>query len=234
MKNLLSLLFLFFSFSGFSQQNSTIDFTLGIDYTYRTVDADASFNEILEIRDQETGKLNWRAGFNYSTRLSKSLLIKTGLRFASIGYKLNRSDLQFGSQNNGNGGFDPDVEGLSFNYNYYFLETPLMLRLESKEVKKISPFVEAGFSGMFYLTTQIIRVESGDKSISYEKEILPELNKFQLALNLSVGLNITPNENIQFFAQPIFRYHLTEMSGYPIEEHLWSAGLEIGLRKKLD
>lgn len=89
--NFLVTLILIIPFLGFCQINQSIDFVSGIEYSYRNL-ATASQNEImsviLESRDQtETGKLNWRIGFNYNQRLTDRIFLRTGLRLASVGYK---------------------------------------------------------------------------------------------------------------------------------------------------
>jgi len=100
--------------------------------------------------------------------------------------------------------------------------------------KKLIPFFELGVSPSIYLTTRVTsKTDIGD-STAFNKNNQTDFNQFHLVGYISMGLNYNLNENIQFFGQPIFRYHLTELVDAPIEEHFYVAGIEVGLRKKIN
>ena len=93
----------------------------------------------MESRDQtETGKLNWRIGFNYNRRLTSRIFLRTGLRLASVGYKGEKNtDLRWPSEHDGNGGWvaDPTLprELANLIYDYWFVEMPIVGRFEKDQ-----------------------------------------------------------------------------------------------------
>lgn len=228
MKTKLILLFLCLPFLGIGQFSSSLDVIIGSEYSYRhlltTSSEDSGVQFTIDRKDLESPKYNWRFGVNYNKKLSQKFYLKTGLRLARGGYVLNQFyALQYGTQHDGQGGFDPNAptleefNDLNISYNYLFVEIPIVGRYQLSE-KKWSPFIEFGVSPM----------------ISLEKSNLRTYNKFHLASNLSVGVNYTPFEKVQFFAQPIFRYHFTNLvDDTPIKEHLYNYGLEFGARWKI-
>ena len=235
----LSLLILL-PFLGVSQINSSIDFLAGLDYSYRNLSTssdDALVLGILENREVgESGKINWRFGVNYNRNLTSKLFFKTGLRLASVGFAgEKKTDLRWGSELIG-GGFelDPDLPREVQNINdYWFLEIPIGIRYEICQ-KKLTPFIELGVSPSIYLTTRVAtKTDIGDSS-TFDKNNQDSFNQFHLVGFISMGLNYNLKETIQIFGQPIFRYHLTELVDAPIEEHLYVAGIEIGVRKKIN
>ncbi|MCB0652842.1 MAG: outer membrane beta-barrel protein, partial [Saprospiraceae bacterium] len=135
----------------FCQFNSSIDLAVGLDYSYRnlsTSETDEIHNTIIEIRKQERAKTGLRFGFNYNKRLAKKLVFKTGLRYASKGYKSEKKGgLRYESEYaTGVYVLDPSlVHEYQYVYNYWFLELPLAVRFELSK-KKFSPYIETGLS----------------------------------------------------------------------------------------
>jgi len=223
-----------------SQINSSIDFIAGLDYSYRNLSTssdDAIVLGILENRDEkESGKTNWRFGLNYNRKLTNNIFFKTGLRLASVGFEgEKKTELRWGSELVG-GMFEPDPNlprEVQIINDYWFLEIPVGIRYEIIH-KKLIPFFELGVSPSIYLTTRVTsKTDIGD-STAFNKNNQTDFNQFHLVGYISMGLNYNLNENIQFFGQPIFRYHLTELVDAPIEEHFYVAGIEVGLRKKIN
>lgn len=236
----LAILALLIPLVTFSQMNQSLDYVNGIDYSYRnlsTLSKDEIVVGIMESRDQkETGKLNWRIGFNYNQRLTRKLLLRTGLRFASVGYKGEKNtDLRWPNQHDGNGGLvvDPTLpRELQLIYDYWFTEIPIVARYEiSKE--KLSPFVEIGLSPSIYMTTRTIsRTDIGNNS-DFNNGHAHKFNRVHFVGFISLGLNYTISDKLQFFGQPAFRYHFTRLVDAPINEHLVNYGVEFGIRCKI-
>lgn len=230
----------FLSANCVAQKNSSIDLILSVDYSFRSIDEDGGIGALIaEVREKENGIISWRGGFNFNRSLSERFILKTGLRFASLGYASESNDtLRFGNQHDGNGGFvDPDPTNSSFvqiKDNYYFLEVPVMLRWEHQKRKRWNTFLEGGLSAMYYLTTRTMIDFGEERSVDHNRFTQDNFNDLQIAANVAFGVNYTPNENWQIFGQPIFRYHLSKMFRETfINENLWSAGVEIGFRKIL-
>ena len=73
----IAVLILIIPILGFGQINQTIDFISGIEYSYRNLTTSSEEGiavGMMENRDdKETGKINWRLGFNYNLRLSNKI-----------------------------------------------------------------------------------------------------------------------------------------------------------------
>ncbi len=223
------IILLFIPFVSFSQINTSLDILAGIDYSYRNLNNNSILN------DGETGKINFRFGFNFNKKVSEKFFFKTGLRFAAVGYKGKKNDnLRWGNQQTG-GVFNPSIPGefssLQFIYNYLFIEIPIIGRYEFSK-KKFTPFAELGLAPSLYLTTRTKQITNIDSKVFSASD--PSFNKVHFVGVISFGGNYTINQGLQLFAQPTFRYHLTRLiNDVPIKENLWTVGLELGFRKRL-
>lgn len=243
MKNkLTTLLFLAFTSLMYAQHNSSIDLVGAIEYSYRTYSYsgnDDLFIRLVEERnEEEKGKSNWRFGFNYNKRLTNKLFLKTGLRLASIGYKgEEQTGLRWGSDHDGMGGFSPSPDPtipreVQIIDNYIFLEVPIMARWEWG-AKKWTTFMETGLSPHIYLTNRNRIITDISNEIEWSAVKPDGFNKIQFVASLSFGTNYQLNDTLQFFAQPVARYHITQQGKGDVNERLWSVGLEVGIRKML-
>lgn len=221
----------------FSQiSRSSIDLIGGIEFSYRHLivsnenDSDR-LNEKMNRDQGETGKIQWRAGFNYNRRLSPKVFFKTGLRAASVGYTgLNKTDFRWPDEfdEQGNWTLNPSLpHEFQYNYTYYYLELPLAIRYEFSE-KKFSPFMESGVSPFIVFARQLETITDLEttKGVAFRINFF---HGFQLVGIISVGANYNLKEGWQLFAQPTFRYHF-DFYNSPINESLWNAGIEMGVR----
>lgn len=224
---------------GFSQSLPSIDFIGGIDYSHRFLSETEpnvlNIPSLAEVRKDEVGKLNWRTGLNYNQPLTNNLYLKTGLRLASIGYKgANNTNVQWPSENSG-GTWVPDpalAREVQLIYDYWFLEIPIALRWEFAN-KKIAPFIELGTAPSLYMTRKTITKTDIGRDVHFGSNEPSGFNKLQFVGLASFGVNYTINDHLQIFGQPTVRYHITNLSKGIIKENLYSAGIELGLRKKL-
>lgn len=237
----LAILFLIAPTFLFAQAKSSIDFVGGVEYSYRTVglEKDSDLPSIIvDVRDVEVANLNWRVGFNYARRLNQRFYLKSGLRLASVGYRLPTEGLRFWSMPDGMGGFivtppNPDLPSeIAWSTNRWFLEVPVMGRLVLTENGKISPFVEAGVSPSFYLTTRNRVTTNLEDQVENTSDREDErFNGLHFVGNLSFGLNYDLSPAYQLFGQAIMRYHFTRTYDAPVQENLYNYGLELGLRR---
>ena len=224
----------------FGQYNSSIGLIAGIEYSYRNLSA-GSGNAVASLiaarrDDEETGKLNWRAGFNYNRRLSSRLFLKTGVRLASVGYEKENKSLQWPSEHNGAGGWagpDPNLpRELRQTRDYWFLELPVAGRYELGG-KKLTPFIEAGLSPTVYLTTRTKTVTDISTEVAFQSGEVYNFNTWHLVGQLSFGFNCDIGERLQLFGQPTVRYHLTKLADAPVGEYLYNFGIEAGVRRRM-
>lgn len=238
---LITSLIIFFPIIAFCQMNSSFDFMIGVDNTYRklsTSSENVAFSSLMETRNkEENSRVNWRVGLNYNKRISHKIVLKTGLRFAWLGYNgAKRTDIRWPSEHDGMGSWSPDPSlphELQINNEHWFIEIPLIVRYEWAE-KKLIPFVELGVSPYYYLKTRIVSISDIGTEVSSIKGSTSNINKVHLAGSLSLGLSYSIMETIQVFGQGIFRYHLTQLNDDLIEERLNNVGFEIGIRKRLN
>ena len=239
MKNLLLSVFIAIPFLIQGQFNSSIDFIAGIDHSYRVLGVSPgsdSLHFIVDVRQQEKAKSNFRVGFNFNKRVTSKISLKTGIRLASVGYIVNEDDnLHWPSEHDGMGGWKPDPSlhhTLKFVEDYWFIEIPLVARFELNQ-KKLAPFIEVGVMPNFYLTTRVVQELGSTKKVEYREENHPQFNPVSIAGNICAGLNYNLSPNFQLFGQSIARYHFTKTFDAPIVEHLYNVGIECGIRKKL-
>ncbi|HRD80612.1 MAG TPA: hypothetical protein PLL53_07630 [Saprospiraceae bacterium] len=227
--------------SVFGQINQSIDFVGGIEYSFRhltTSSQDIFVRRVLDDREaQEIGKLNWRVGFNYNRKISNNIFFKTGLRFASIGYKGEKiTGISWGSEHDGMGGWilDPSLpHEFQLVYDYWFTEIPMAGRFEINR-KKLSPFFELGVAPSMYLTSRKKTVTDIGKESEVPNGDIQNFNRFHIVGFISFGLNYSLNDQFQLFGQPVFRYHFTPLADAPISEYLLNYGIEIGIRRKIN
>jgi len=233
MKNLLLLLCFFFPTFLFSQSNSKVELIGSLDFSHRI---HTNTGWIQSLRSSDKGKLNTHFGVNYFQKLKPKMWLKIGVGFASLGYKTKKSNLIFPSDLTGLGIVDPLLQGIGnstsqFIYNYHFLEVPFSLQYYFSE-KKLKSFVEFGFVPMYYLQSITKHKLNGEKR-SRENRQESTFNDIQLASKIAFGFTYAFNEKWEMVVQPNFRYHLTKIADAPVKEHLWSAGLALGIRMSL-
>lgn len=220
-----------------AQNSTSFDFVGSIDYAFRTLKTSSSDQAVLDMlnirADKETPKVSWNVGFNYNRRLAPAFVLKSGLRLASIGYFVEKNaDLRWASEYNSQGVWvlDPTLpHEIRFSKDYWLIEMPIVGRLELGK-RRWAPFIELGLAPSVYLTTRTTTRTDLDTNSNFQRS-RSNLNQFQLAGIVSGGINYSINHNIQVFGQPTVRYYLTRLTTGPIQEHLYSYGLEVGIRK---
>lgn len=236
MKKLIVIITLFLPCLAAAQSRVSIDILGGFEVSNRhlsNTSEDEFAVEIFDKREREEGpKANYRTGLNVSIRMSDKLWLKSGFRFASVGYtSKTQYNLVFPDE------YDP-VTGepilqpslpreVRYTYNYWFLEMPVMARWIFSE-KKFVPYAEFGFSGIYYLTTRT-RYTTETENLVYRLES-PVNSVYQVTANLGVGINVYVSPMSNMFVQPNFRYHLSTTAQAPLREHLFNFGVEIGYR----
>lgn len=236
----IQLLFVILPVSVFSQMNSSIDFVFGLEESYRSLSTTSEDPIVTGILNQRNGKeirkQNWRLGFNYNKRLTKSLFLKSGIRLASVGYYDEKlSDLRWPSEIGPNGfELDPSLPHKIHNStNYWFLEIPLAARYEISHAR-FSPFIELALSPSVYLTTRIKKETDINTEVTFKRSSNSDFSTVHLVGSASFGSNYTINNKFQLFGQVAYRKHFTKLVDAPIIEKLYNYGLEFGIRRKLE
>jgi hypothetical protein len=210
-----------------AQSKSSVSGLIGLEYSNRILKNPAFSGE--------TGKANYRFGFNYNRKIAEKTWLEGGLRFSSIGYNgEKKTGLTYGSEFNPTTGvFTPDPtlpHQIQFIYDYLFLEVPIGIRRELTQ-NKMKTYFAVGISPNVYLKTKIKTItELGTENKAGDPY---GIQKMTFSANIGFGFEYIVNEQYQAFAQPSFRYHFTSIGKGPIKEYLYNFGLEIGVRKNL-
>ena len=228
MKNLLLFFLWALAMPLFSQSNSAVSVLVGGDYSSRVFYG----NDLLEEQIGDSRKTNYRFGFNYEYKLTERTWLKTGARYARVGFvDFTYEDLRWGTQHNGQGGFDTTTTRVDFRrtVDYSFIEIPAVIRFEFLE-GKWQPFFEIGIGNNFYLKT-ILKTTGLFEETSKTKE--KDVNKYQLSGVVSAGINYVLSEKYKLFLQPTYRHFITQVNDSFSEIHLINFGIEIGARLHL-
>jgi hypothetical protein len=168
--------------------------------------------------------LGGRFGVLYVNQKEGSFTYKTGLNFSVFGEKFDLSNAQWGSQHNGNGGFDPNLPSgesvLYFTQNYYFLEAPFLFHFDFRQNTKWTPYGEIGLAGNVLL---------GGKNNLFgtQSVFLPSA-----IANLGLQYEYKPNQFI--FVQPSFTAATTKLNRkIQIHSNMYLFNVEIGARYAL-
>ncbi len=146
MKNFSLLFFTLLPFFAFGQNSKFIELYATPNYSYRT-------NSITS--DQG------RIGYNFGLALSGPLKTErlhwlAGLQFSTFGSKYKSGPLRWGTQHNGEGGFDPNLPGesvtrVNFRKAYFYFEMPLGVRYFLTQ-GKVKFFVQPTVNPALFLT----------------------------------------------------------------------------------
>lgn len=178
----------------------------------------------------EIGKKAWRFGVNYNQPIIENVKLKLGLRVMNAGFRSREFNDQFTQleQDGIDGWFvePPLTDIYQKTYNFYYIELPVGLRYEI-EYRRWKPYAELGIG-------PAILIGSGTKEVTnvrIDRSKLDNLQNIQLFGFLSCGLEFEVNDLKSVFFQPIFRYHTTTIQNDgEYEDHLYSIGVEMGLR----
>lgn len=206
------------------QMKSSIDILGGFSSTFRNIDGNGSNTEIVR-NDTEIKKGNFHLGFNYNQLLTKKLYLKTGIRYLSLGYQTKPRTLTFA---------DMTTSDIYFTYDYLFIEVPINLRYEFLDQKTMVPFIELGFSPMYFFSNKQVTFQDGEDRVSMRRPITTDFNKLIFAFNANIGVNYFLSDGTCLYLQGLLRYNLTNLvTDVDFKELLYGIGVELGVRRAL-
>ena len=215
-------------FVTFGQAHSSISIMGSIDYTYRNLEKSEFHSE------ESAAKIKYRFGISIAIKLSDRISLEVGGRYVKHGYKYLGKVYQYGSDHNGMGGFElmlTDLHRSGFSYTHTFIELPFNIKYLLK-ASKLNPYLTIGFAPNFYQNTRT-DVEYGGEELTKSFKS-SKLNDFTLSAIIGFGFDYLIPNNYALFMQPTLRYQITNFSNSTYSEHLYSVGLEIGIRKNLN
>lgn len=237
MKNT-SLLFALLLYAGLAtSQNS---WSIGIDY-YPNYSEDKS-ERLMLVSEKESPKFSNSIGFSLSRQLGQRWLLASGLGYANMGRRYTSNELRWGTQHNGNGGFDPtlppgeDIEGIVIEYNYDYIELPLKLQY-SPITGPWRLYLSGGILLRAFLTERYIIVQGlGDLGeIVARENNVTDINPLALALQSGLGLERTLAGRYHLFLEPRVQlnYFSGQSFGNDFQGKYLSYGAAVGLRLRL-
>jgi hypothetical protein len=181
-----------------------------------------------------------RFGFGASIVVGRRTLLRTSMQFSQYGerYKFEENALRWGTQHDGNGGFDPTLQGgtagddLTTRHRHLVVEGIIALRHEIPARGLWRPFVEGGLGiGQYGGTgTKVVGTET-----THSYNDVDSFRKTMVIGRLGGGFDYNFNESVGIYAMPVLQYHLRSMNepDFP-RVHPWQATIEVGIRVFVD
>jgi hypothetical protein len=230
-------LFLFLASYSLSAQDSTntnfkhwaVGFTVSPDYCYRTLTSDGSVGSasVISLRNgSEQAQYGITSGFNVCYFFKKHFLIETGINYSDKSYSTKDfSDFIY------SGPPDPSIPSkIKYIYDYNFIDIPLKINVILGK-KKLRFIASAGVVSNILLFKKEIQIAEYSDVTSITSYPTPktDLNFQGLTALISMGTDISLGKNFNLRIEPVCRYSLALFQTSPVKEHLWSAGLNMGL-----
>ncbi len=176
-----------------------------------------------------------RFGFGASFALSERLFLRTAVQFNQYGDAYDNSGLRWGTQHDGNGGFDPNTPSgepiFLQTTRHQYIEGIIALRYDLRSRGKLRPFAEGGFALGAYGTSRI-------NTLNGEGAVTERISTFRSVApiaRLGVGVNYQFNRLVSAYAMPVGQLHLQSVTaGDVVSTRPWQATLEVGIRVFVD
>lgn len=215
--------------------------SLGADYCYRNITtysneyAIEGYYKTLRNLD-ETRKIGYNFQFDLVQQLSKKFNAVTGVRYVERGYTRKNANWM-----------DPlliyEIGKADINYQMTYISIPLKLEL-NHDFKKFSLFASVGVGFEFMLRNKIkanITYNNGEvkETIQFDRgeRLLPwypvspeeNYNRYMISAMGELGVKIPFGNGNKFKISTSANYGLYSVFKLPIDERLWSVGLNMGI-----
>ena len=229
MKNFTLFLFAILPFFAFGQSQESIELYASPSFSYRT-------NSITS----DQGRVSYNFGLALSGPLkTERLHWLAGLQFSTFGSKYKSDALRWGTQHNGEGGFDPNLPSgetltrVNFRNAYFYLEMPLGVRYFLTQ-GKVKFFVQPTLSPALFLTR---RTDSelifSDRPNEQETSSGSFINRRSLNLYAALGAGIefplSGKLSLQLMPQASMQA-FSAAKNSTTGSRLYSVGLRAGLK----
>jgi hypothetical protein len=186
-----------------------------------------------------------RFGFGASFRVGQRTYLRTSAQFSQYGSQRNFSELRWGTQHDGNGGFDhntpvpADLPGSIFSREkHLYVEGALTFRYQFKTWSNWQPFVEGGaVFGKYGTTASFARTVALDGSSMESSASRSDENYRSVAISgrFGAGTNYNFNERVGLYGMLVGQRHLTDFARpNTVKMFPWQATVEVGLRVFVD
>jgi hypothetical protein len=204
-----------------------IGYSFSPDYSFRTLNntgGSSSTDLVIKRRNEvELPKFGFTTGLNILVNFSKRAGLETGLQFSARGYKGKGMNLVFETP-------DPTlVTNASSSYSYQYIGIPLTARFGFGK-SKVRFVSSVGFITGFLLNAkQITTYTYTNGRRDKQAQSIKDFARIDISPLISIGVDYEVTDKIHLIAEPTFRYGVTKTKDAPVGEHLWSAGLNMGI-----
>lgn len=235
-KSILASLLLLSCTIAYSQKSDSVKtkkLSIGLVFSgynsYRTLHSDGSAiaNSTIQGRDTtEIPAFRWSFGASGTFEPVKGLVLGAGLIYSARGYNTTSNTLTEASQ-----GKIVKLGTNIFDYNYYYLDVPLMIGYEF-QAGKFHFGVNGGLVVSLWLnsTTTSILTDTTGKTNSTTQSMDPVLRhgNFSLTANIAISYDIT--NNLYITLQPNYLVYIQPIvADVPVSEYLYSYGGSLGV-----
>ncbi len=210
-----------------AQKGSSVDAVIGVSLPYSSFPGFDS-----DVFRQLPG---WRIGGNYHHTLGQRFGLRIGARIWVENAKIELSELRFGSQHNGEGGFDPNLPSeedfLDRKINNLWIEVPLAGRLYFGE-GPWRGFVELGVAPTIFLTQRNVRMnDTGSRESFWIDASSAGIEDIQIIGLAGGGVDFQALERVAFYVTGLGRYITNPIWNPDLGNfHNGNVGLEMGAR----
>ena len=236
MKKLLLLSFILLLTYWLSAQES--DWSLGMQTSYYQTHFVKS-----PLQGEKTADQSLAAGLTVSKKLNQKVTFYGGLNISSFGDSYYANELRWGTQHDGQGGFDPgidpgeDISTVQFNWKYFYLNTRIGINAYFNEGRFrvfCYPFAEGNFYLTNNRTTTLQYLDGQIENQPVEKNLITDFRKFNISVGMGLGLEANLSRRVGIYLMPNTSYMLRGMSRDAANgARYWSVGGTLGLNYRL-
>jgi hypothetical protein len=238
MRQLVTLLFFFFGGLPLLVGQSSFEVSLSPSSGYFSKDRIS--NTLWQRNDGTEHGPNYRVGLHYNQRLSTNWYLRTGIRFANLGYRKTTPGIWDSCTEKDKAGILCGFFGFGefprydeLIYQYQFIEVPLLLRFQWTH-NQWGFFVEAGGAIQYQARLRNILIRNDSESLV----IRPSygfIQDFPWLLQSGLGVVYQTEGRLHFFLQTNFFYQVSGLyKDTPRQHYLWQLGGELGVRYTLN
>ena len=211
----------------------SIGITISPDYGYRVLNASKSNTWLADTRDTtEIPKFGYTAGIDLAIRINKRISLEAGLLYSDKCYQTKNLILIPLNPSGQPDTLFPAVAKCI--YHYIYLEIPLKINYYLL-TKRAKFYLTGGVSLNILLAQKSnLKIEYHDgQTVTYKSSDNSDLRTINLAVLAGVGFSYDVTKRIYFKIEPVCRCSMTPGFHAPLQEYLYSIGLNTGIYYRL-
>ncbi|MBL7794220.1 MAG: hypothetical protein JNK77_17955 [Saprospiraceae bacterium] len=177
----------------------------------------------LDFPAEHSPQLSQSIGILSAQRINERWMFTTGLLYAYVSHQTSVAGLRWGSQHNGNGGFNPDIPSgeakPTITFTHHYLALPLRLRYNIT-TGPLRLYIQEGFLGRVAMSSKETVTPEGFPAEPW----IARRRAFTPALQTGIGLEKTIGRNLFVYIEPNMIW------GQGPEDNHLSFGLAVGFR----